>query len=150
MFSTYDSSGLRFAYPENWRLEEDSDPEARLCLTVSSPNTAFWTLIVYAELLDLASLLDQAVESLRGEYPELEVSEAADKVAGEELLGRDANFFYLDLTSTARFRALHRGASTYLILSQAEDRELQEVDAVFRAITQSLLTPSDGDEVGDS
>ncbi len=139
MFLTYDKSGVSLAYPENWRLEEDSDEDARLNLTITSPNTAFWTLIVYAEALDLDHVLDQTLAALREEYPEIEIADADQEIAGQSIRGKDASFFCLDLTSTTRLRALHRGASTYLILSQAEDREMKVAGAVFDAITQSLL-----------
>ncbi|QDV74838.1 hypothetical protein [Botrimarina mediterranea] len=139
MFLTYDKSGVSLAYPENWRLEEDSDEDARLNLTITSPNTAFWTLIVYTEALDLDHVLDQTLAALREEYPEIEIADADQEIAGQSIRGKDASFFCLDLTSTTRLRALHRGASTYLILSQAEDREMKVAGAVFDAITQSLL-----------
>ncbi len=139
VFATYDRSGITFAYPDNWTLEEDSDDEARLNLSVTSPNTAFWTLIVYADSLDLPSVVSQAVEALKAEYPELETSDAAEEIAEVKLAGVDASFFYLDLTSTCRVRACHWGGSTYLILSQSEDRELKTAGPVFQAITQSLL-----------
>ncbi len=146
MFSTYNQSGVSFAYPENWTLDEDSDDEARLSVTVTSPNTAFWTLLVYNETLDLSHVVEQAVDALKAEYPVLETTEAIDEVAGEPLSGLDANFFYLDLTSTCRVRARHVGGSTYLMMSQAEDREFERVDPVFGAITQSLLTETPTDE----
>ncbi|TWT99757.1 hypothetical protein Pla108_07000 [Botrimarina colliarenosi] len=139
MFATYNQAGVSLAYPENWTLEEDHDEEARLNLTITSPNTAFWTLIVYAEPLDLALLLDQTLAALKEEYPELESADTLEEVAGVPLLGKDATFFYLELTSTVHIRACHRGASTYLILSQSEDRELSRTAEVLDAITQSLL-----------
>lgn len=142
MFATFDRAGVSLAYPENWKLEEDTDEEARLNLTISSPNTAFWTLIVYAETLDLGHLLDQTLAALRAEYPEIEITDADQQIVGHAVRGKDASFFYLDLTSTTRVRALHRGASTYLILAQAEDREMKVAGAVFDAITQSLLMES--------
>ena len=138
MFATYDRAGVSLAYPENWKLEEDSDEEARLNLTISSPETAFWTLIVYAESLDLGHLLDQTLAALRSEYPDLEAADADEEIAGQTR-GKDASFFCLELTSTTRIRALHRGAATYLILCQAEDREMKVADAVFDAINSSLL-----------
>lgn len=146
MIATYDRGGVSLAYPKNWTLEEDSDDEAKLNLTLSSPNTAFWTLIVYAEKIDLPHAVGQVIEALRAEYPDLEATDASEEVAGETLLGQDASFFCLDLTSTVRVRAYHRGEATYLILSQSEDRELEEVEPVFQAITQSLLTDSPVDE----
>lgn len=143
MFATFDRSGVSFAYPENWLLEEESDDDAKLNLTLSSPNTAFWTLFVYEEAIDLDHVLNQAVEALRGEYPDLETSSAAEKIAECELNGIDVNFICLDLTSTTRLRACHHRGSTYLILRQAEDRELDQVEPVFNAIMQSLLSESD-------
>jgi hypothetical protein len=139
VFATYDRAGISLAYPENWKLEEDTDEEARLNLTITSPNTAFWTLIVYSESLDLGHLLEETLAALRAEYPDIEVTDAPQEIAGQTLRGKDASFFCLDLTSTTRVRALHRGASTYLILCQAEDREMGVAGAVFDAITNSLL-----------
>lgn len=139
MIATYSRSGISLAYPKNWTLEEDSDEEAKVNLTLSSPNTAFWTLIVYGELLDLTHAVGQVIGALEAEYPELESHDASEEVAGETLVGKDASFFYLDLTSSVRVRACHQGGSTYLILSQSEDRELETAGPVFQAITQSLL-----------
>ena len=51
----------------------------------------------------------------------------------------DLAFFYLDLTSTALVRSFATDEATYLLLCQAEDREFAEVEAVFRAMTRSLL-----------
>ena len=76
---------------------------------------------------------------MKQEYPEIEVADADQEIAGQSLRGKDASFFYLDLTSTTRLRTLHRGASTYLILAQSEDREMKVAGAVFDAINQSLL-----------
>lgn len=139
MSGKYDRSGVSFAYPENWALEEDQDDEARLSLTLTSPGTAFWTLMVYDEPLDPKNVADQALEALRNEYPDLEASDASEAVADLELLGHDVNFICLDLTNTTRVRACRRGEATYLIFCQAEDREMETVDPVFRAITASLL-----------
>ncbi|MEO0529898.1 MAG: hypothetical protein AAF266_04890 [Planctomycetota bacterium] len=147
MFATYDQHGVSLAYPENWTLEEETDAEARVTLTIASPNTAFWTLVVYAETLDLEHAVEQAIDALKGEYPEIETAPAKEKIGDTELTGQDTNFFLLELTNTARVRACHRGGSTYLILCQSEDRELERVSDVFQAITQSLLsnTPIDAD-----
>lgn len=140
MFAKFDRSGVAFAYPENWRLEEQEDDEASVNVTVSSPQTAFWTLVVYPDRRELAYLVEQAIEALRQEYPELEAAEVSQELGGVTLVGCDLSFFYLDLTSTVRLRACHRGGSTCLMLAQGEDRELRQGGAaVFDAITLSLL-----------
>lgn len=139
LFSTYDNQGVRLAYPENWTLEEGQDDDSTLQLSISSPNTAFWTLSVYDHGPEPESLVEQALEALRGEYPDLETS-PVEEVQGDYLLiGCDVNFICLDLTNTIKLRAFERDGETLLMLAQSEDRELQTVSATFDAILQSLL-----------
>lgn len=140
MFATYKHQGVSLAYPENWTLEEETDEEARVTLTIASPNTAFWTLVVYSEVLDRDHAVTQAIEALSQEYPGLETAPVAETIGGTEFIGQDANFFLLELTNTARVRACHHNGATYLILCQSEDRELAKVDSVFQGITQTLVT----------
>lgn len=148
MFSVYDRHGLQLAYPANWTLQEEDSDDANLQLTISSPRTAFWTLAIYPDLHDLESLAEQAVEALRAEYPDLESEPVDEALAGVPLSGRDINFICLDLTNTTRIRVGHWGASTVLLLAQAEDRELDEADPVFKAMTLSLFNgaPEDADD----
>jgi hypothetical protein len=141
VFSVYDKSGLHLAYPENWTLEEATDSGARVELTISSPNTAFLTIAQYAGQLDADELAEQAVAALRAEYPDLESTRATDSYGASKLVGFDVNFICLDLTNTAYVRTGHWGASTLLVLAQAEDRELPRVEPVFKAILTSLLAP---------
>ena len=61
-------------------------------------------------------------------------------MAGRELLGRDLNFYYLDLTSSAWIRCLKTAEATYTIFCQGEDREFDQLRNVFQAITTSLLS----------
>ena len=60
-------------------------------------------------------------------------------MAGEELVGYDLNFYCLDLTNTAQIRAFRRNEKIYLVLFQAEDREYEHIEPVFRAMTRSLV-----------
>ncbi|HVW36950.1 MAG TPA: hypothetical protein VHB99_06580, partial [Pirellulales bacterium] len=63
-----------------------------------------------------------------------------ETIAGQELLGWDMNFYCLDLTNTAQVRGFGTDEATYLIFCQADDREFEEVEPVFAAITRSLLS----------
>ena len=139
-FNVYEHSGLRFAYPENWRLEDETGDEARLQLTVESPDTAFWTLAVYDGEIEPDSLAQQAVEAMRAEYPDLEASTAEETIAGIDLVGHDVNFICLDLTNTAQVRAFRLEGQTLLVLAQAEDRELKTASLIFTAMIQSLVS----------
>ena len=55
------------------------------------------------------------------------------------LQGFNVNFICLDLTVTAWLRGLRTRKASYLLLCQAEDRELPIVGPVFRAMWISLL-----------
>ena len=139
MFSKYEQNGIHLAYPENWHLSEEASGEARLQLSITSPDTAFWTLAVYGEMLDPGSLASQALEALKGEYPDAESLDVDQDYMDLTLSGYDVNFICLDLTITAMVRAFIRKEESYLVLAQVEDRELEHASAVFEAILVSLL-----------
>ncbi len=145
MFSVYDKSGLHLAYPENWTLEETlattaGGEEPAVQLTVSSPNTAFWTLAIFEGQHDLSGIVEQVIGALLAEYPDLEQSPVTETIAGQSLVGQEVNFICLDLTNTAQVRACHHGDTTLLLFSQSEDRELETVGPVLQAMTMSLLS----------
>ena len=147
MFSVYDKSGLHLAYPGNWTLEEtlattSDEDEPTVQLTISSPNTAFWTLACFNGQHDLTGIVEQVVSALLAEYPDLECTPLKETIGGQELTGQEVNFICLDLTNTAQVRACHRDGTTLLLFSQSEDRELEKVGPVLEAITMSLLSES--------
>jgi hypothetical protein len=143
MSGVYAKGPLRFAYPENWVVEEDADTDAELAVTASSPQTAFWTVMVYDEIRDLTELVDAVASTLESEYPQLE-RDLAEIDADARFpdppgaYGYDLSFAYLDLMNSALLRAFHHQGKTYLVLAQAEDHELEQAERVFRAMTMSL------------
>jgi len=142
MPATFDQLGLRFDYPENWTVERETneiDEGENEQVIVSSPETAFWHLSKHPPSADLESLFDDALATLRSEYKEMEVEPASELVDSQQLLGFDVNFICLDLTITCWLRGLQTDEATYLLLCQAEDRELDQASPVFRAMLASLL-----------
>ena len=155
MPAVYDKHGIYFLYPENWSVEEidefgeeetpDEGPEERLeehqCMQVIaySPETAFWQLSHYPADTDLEGLFDEALAAMRREYPEMETEPAAEMINSQRLEGYDVHFFCLELTNTAWIRGYRTAESTFLLLCQAEDRELIQTGPVFRAMWTSLL-----------
>ena len=132
--------GIRFQYPENWMLDkQDSPPECR-SVTVSSPSTAFWTLSIHPRAAEPAQLIEAATTAMREEYKVLESEEADETIGGHELVGRNLGFYYLDLTNTAWIRCVRTDRATYTVFCQAEDREFEQVEAVFRAMMTSFLS----------
>ncbi len=139
MPSFYDRDGLRFAYPENWTVDSEGGGNADASATVTSPKTAFWSVMLYQGLKEVRELADCALDALKSEYPELEVEEAAPP-GSEEGIGYEVSFSYIDLINTATIEAFHHQGRTFLLLGQAEDLERDEVEPVFQAMTASLLT----------
>jgi hypothetical protein len=142
MPAVYDKMGITFQYPENWELDERDALQGERGVTVYSPGGAFWSVLLQPANVDPMQAARTALAALRKEY-ELDAEEARETIGPRELVGYDANFYYVDLTNTAYIRALRTPSTTYLILCQAEDGELREVEAVFRAMTTSLIRSLD-------
>lgn len=140
MPALYDKLGIRFEYPDNWMVDESDALAGNQSVTVYSPSGAFWSIAIHPHEIESGALLDTAVAAMRAEYDELDAEEIRESVAGHDLPGYNMNFYCLDLTNTAcAFCAVARG-QMYLIFWQAEDREFASLEAVFRAITHSLLS----------
>ncbi len=135
----FDDLGIHFQYPDNWELDIEETEGGQHGISAISPGGAFWTISIHAPSVEPAGLANSALEALKLEYPDSDVTGLNQSVAGHELTGYELNFFYLDLTSTATIRAFHTPKATYLIHCQAEDREYERLQHVFQAITASLF-----------
>ena len=133
----FDEHGIRFRYPENWRLEREEN-EAGWTVSLQSPGTAFLVLSVNEEMPEVETMAQTALEALREEYPDLEADECVDSVGGQPALGHDIRFFSLDLTNTCWVRSFASAAGTVLLMWQINDLELDENEAVLRAICASV------------
>ena len=110
MPAEFNKLGISFQYPENWSLDEDDALAGQKSVTVYSPGGAFWTITVHPRATDPVTLAKSAVDAMKAEYAELEAEQTRETIAGQELIGYDLNFFYLDLTSTASVRCIRTGA----------------------------------------
>lgn len=139
MPAKFDQHGLRFDYPDNWSVEQGEGFDGEQQVVVSSPHTAFWQLSKHAAGTALEPLFDEVLSALRSEYQDIEV-DPADEVIEEHLItGYSVNFFCLDLTNTCWVRGFETPESNYLLVCQAEDREFDQVQLVFRAMLSSVL-----------
>ena len=139
MPSTYEKLGIKFQYPENWSLDEAEALEGEKSVSVYSPGGAFWSVMVHPKWQAPEELVETALQTMKQVYDELDAEAAEETVGKVALVGCDMNFYCLDLTNTASVRSGRTGEATLVIFWQADDRELAEVEAVFRAITRSLL-----------
>lgn len=138
MPAVFDKLGVRFAYPENWILDEQDMAGGR-AVTVASPGTAFWWLAVHRADEDFSQVAKAVLDGLRQEYDNIDVEAIGEMIAGRRVVGYDVNFYCLDLTNTAQIRGFQTQQATYMMLWQAEDREFDRVHPVFRAMTTSLI-----------
>jgi len=138
MPAEFERQGLRFAYPENWQLEEAKTDEG-WSVTAQSPGTAFFFLNVQSERPDVQQVIDTILAALREDYSELESEPATESIAGRSARGHDIQFFSMDLVNTCWTRCFRTAEHTVLVLCQVSDVELETAEPVLRAMCASLV-----------
>ena len=139
---TYNNQdNLCFSFPESWELDKEATTNHADSVSVVSPEGGFWCVRRELNETAVTSVLEQAVKAMQEVYPELEVENTVENIAGEQLPGIDMHFFCLDLTGTASVRILETLSGKYVIFSQAE--ELEELKPICSAITTSLIRGSE-------
>jgi hypothetical protein len=139
MPAVFDKFGIRFQYPENWILEDEESARDQV-VTVYSPGGAFWTLMLRPASTDPAEMASAVVDELDKEYEDFESETTSERIGDVDTIGYDVNFICLDLTNTALIRAWSDERHTFLLMCQAEDRDFEQLQNVFRAMTVSLLS----------
>jgi hypothetical protein len=141
MTAIYDRLGVRFLYPENWKITEDNTTELPRSVAMESPRGGTWELIVYDEQRDADGLTGEVLSAMRKEYEEIEISPCSTQFGDVPAGGYNLYFYHLDLLVNSRALAAQFGEKTVLLLWQAEDREFEELEPVFTAMATSLLNP---------
>jgi len=141
MTAIYDRVGIRFLYPQGWKVTDDDATAEPRNVALESPTGGTWELIVYTGLRDRAELAAEALKAMQAEYENIEVAERTVHFADVEAIGYELYFYHLDLLVSSRVFAAHFGDRTVLLLWQAEDREFDNLEPVFVAIATSLLNP---------
>ena len=137
MAARFDDGGIRFQYPENWRVERE-DNEDGWTVSLQSPTSAFLLISVREDLPPPGEMADAVLAALREEYAELEADDCVDTLAGQPAVGHDIRFVSLDLTNTCWTRGFSSAQGTVLVMWQANDLELEEREPVLRAVCASL------------
>ena len=137
MVETFEDEGVRFRYPENWRLERE-DNDTGWTVVVQSPDTAFAMISLNDESLSVESMAETALTAMREDYPDLEADSCVDSVAGRPAVGYDIRFFSFDLTNTCWIRRFYSSRGTMVVMCQVNDLELETNEPVLRAICASL------------
>lgn len=140
MIQSFERDGIRFRYPGNWSVESaDGEPgEGGWTVSVQSPETAFLLVSLRPDADDPAQLADQTLETLRGEYQELDSENAVETLAGVLAIGHDIDFLTVDTPITCRTRCLNTPAGPLLVMAQTSEYDRERNDPVLRAISASL------------
>jgi hypothetical protein len=138
MVAQFHEGGLRFRYPENWKLERQESEEG-WTISLQSPETAFMMLCLREDMPTTNELAAAALEALKEEYEDLEAEDCVDSVAGQPAVGHDIRFFSLDLPNTCWTRSFYSAGGTVLVLCQLSDLENETNEPVLRAICASFV-----------
>jgi hypothetical protein len=133
----FDDTGIHFLYPDNWRLERETSDDG-WTVSVQSPGTAFLLLTVDENDSSPEEMLTTAREALQADYPDLEVEDCIDTLAGLPAVGHNMRFISLDLTNTCWTRSFYSEAGTVMVLCQCNDLESEVNEPVLRAMCASL------------
>jgi hypothetical protein len=137
MPGTFRKDGIQFQYPDSWKLTRE-DADTGWTVSVQSPGTAFFMLTYDSQMPEVGLVAETVLEALRADYPDLEADEAVESLAGQPALGHDIRFFSFDLTNTCCTRCFYSDTGTILVMWQTNDLELDEVEALFKAICASV------------
>lgn len=147
MDQLYSAHGIQFQYPGEWELSENLD-DSDLTVSVNSPETSFWTLSLLDGRPDPKRVLQEVVETFRGEYAEIDEYPAQAVIHQTECEACDLQFLQYELINSAYVRACQAGSRTALILYQGMDQELKFTRPLLEAITLSLEWEESNPPVG--
>lgn len=152
MTASYNKLGIQFLYPENWKLVDDAEAIPHVISLESPDKSSTWSAHIY----DLASapedIFRESIDALQDTYSDIEITPIAeedlrflkqiDTVHDGSIKAVEAMFYCLDFLIQAKLYLLSTDSNWFLVLCQAEDRDFDQQELVFTAITTSLFTSS--------
>lgn len=142
--SEYSKHGIRFKYPSDWTLTEQTNDQ-EITISTQSDGTSFWTLMLFHSRPDLDEVLDTVVAAFEQDYEDVDVMSVVDSLCGLPSLGRELDFVCYDLVNSASVRAFQTADLTVMVLYQGTDHELETTRDQLVAMTSSLAC-DDADE----
>lgn len=146
--TTYQKSGIEIVYPENWTLVESESDQLGTDfvgerqpkqISIQSPGSGVWDLYVFDKADDLSKRVQEFLTALQSQYDTFESEPLEVEIGDKKLVGYEAHFYCLDFLIKAHLLMLP-GDVPKLISYQAESREFDSSELVFKAITLSLIS----------
>jgi hypothetical protein len=138
MPATFEFSGIKFLYPDNWTIAERGEDEGVDGGTFELPSGGFFSIERDREGQLFEELVEEIADSLEQDYGEIEHDEPSldGEFAGEKVV--DFRFYYLDLLIVSRLVVLDVAGKAYVIQMQAESRDFDSNELVFAAILKQI------------
>lgn len=144
MDEIYQSNGVCFRYPGMWELSEEQN-ENEVTITVTSPETSFWSITILSERPNPEDVNESAVNAFREEYDELDIYPSEIELCHRTSVARDLEFVCLELLNSAFLRAFRTHRFSALVYYQGTDQELEETRTILEMITASLQCDEDAE-----
>ena len=140
MTATYQKRGLKFLYPENWKLTDEAETDLPCSISLETPDGgALWAVHLYEIDSDPDEILKTTLATLQVTYPDLEITPCQTDFAAANGTAVEAMFFCLDFLIRARLQVIPNREYQLLFWFQAEDREFDKLELIFQALATSVL-----------
>ena len=139
MTAVFEQNGIRIQYPENWTLQESEGFGDAVEVQIAAPSGAFWSLVSIQSDVDAEQLMLELLESIDEQYESAEWTRKTEQLGGYQAFGFDTYFYCLDLLVSNQMRLIECDGQRLLVIYQAENRDFDQMELVFGAITVSML-----------
>ena len=138
MPATFESFGIKFLYPDNWKEVERPEDEAGDGVTLELPTGGFFSLETDHEDQEIEEIIEDVADSIAEDYEEIEREVVSLEASGSNERAIDFRFYYLDLLIVSRLVILTAGGRTLILQMQAESRDFDKNKLVFSAILKQI------------
>lgn len=128
---------VSFAYPIGWTREINESDDG-VSVDLQSDGVMFALVGIYPGDQEPDDLMEQAIESLRENYPGLETEELFDEEDDEDAVVMEATFLSLDMIVTCWLRGWRVGDRAVMLLVQSVEQEAKKGRMIFNAISRSF------------
>lgn len=138
MTAIFVDRGVRFEYPSDWEIEVSDDGEI-ITISLQSPGRPAFALVTLDESMpEPHKVADEVLDTMREEYPDLDMFPVREKIAGHEAVGHDIDFISLDSTSACMIRSFRTTRRTVLLFGQWSDFEDEPARATMGGLQASF------------
>lgn len=138
MPASFDSFGVKFLYPDNWKVIDRADDEGGEGVTLELPSGGFFTIEREHEGQIEEEIIEELADALEQEYEQIEREEIRLDDASPNERAVEFRFYYLDLLVISRAVIMPIDEWVYVIQMQAESRDFDANEMVFSAILKQI------------